>query len=122
MELIQKYLLSWQLPSRKEFASILIILFIFLCFPYLVRHIDVTAAAIDPGILSAVILAVSAVLIFKAATWWIIKTIWSVLAEYSEEHFARNFKSLFSWQKVLIYLGFYLLIFYSFIVVLAALL
>ncbi len=121
MELIQKYYLPWHFPLRKEFAGILVIIMIFLLFPYFIRRIDVTAAAIDPGIFSAIILAVSAVLIFKAVTWWIIKAIWPVFAEYSNKHFERNFKSLITWQKVVIYLGFYLLLLYAFVIVLAAL-
>lgn len=121
MELIQKYYLPWYFPLRKEFAGILVIIMIFLLFPYFIRRVDVTAAAIDPGIFSAIILAVSAVLIFKAVTWWIIKAIWPVFAEYSNKHFERNFKSLITWQKVVIYLGFYLLLLYAFVIVLAAL-
>ncbi len=121
MEPIQKYYLPWHFPLRKEFAGILVIILIFLLFPYFIRHVDVTAAAIDPGIFSAIILAASAVLIFKAITWWVIKAIWPVFAEYSNEHFERNFKSLITWQKVLIYLGFYMLTLFAFIIVLAAL-
>ncbi len=121
MELINKFFEPIRLHISKEVAGIFVIVFIFLGFPYIVRQIDNTAAAIDPGIFSAIILAVSAILIFKALTWWLIRTIWPVFAEYSAEHFERNFKSLFSWQKVLIYLGFYLFILYSFVMVLAAL-
>ncbi len=121
MELIQRLFQPLTIPISKEWASILVIVILFLFFPYLVRQIDVTAAAIDPGIFSAIILAASAVLIFKALTWWLIRTIWPVFAEYSSEHFERNFKSLFSWQKVLIYLSFYLFILFSFVLVLAAL-
>lgn len=113
--------MPWYFPLRKEFTGILVIIMIFLLFPYFIRRIDVTAAAIDPGIFSAIILAVSAVLIFKAVTWWIIKAIWPVFAEYSNKHFERNFKSLITWQKVVIYLGFYLLLLYAFVIVLAAL-
>ncbi len=121
MELIQKYFLPAHFPLRKEFAGILVIIIIFLCYPYFIREIDITAAAIDPGIYSAVILAVSAILIFKAATWWIIKTIWPVFAVFSDHHFEGNFKSLTPAQKVVIYLGFYLVILYGFIKVLGAL-
>lgn len=122
MELFQKYYLPWHFPFRKELAGILVILVIFLVFPYLIRTIDVTAAAIDPGIFSAIILAVSAILIFKAVTWWILTAIWPVFAEYSNEHFERNFKSLLPWQKVIIYLGFYLLVLFAFVGALAAIL
>jgi hypothetical protein len=82
---------------------------------------DITSAPIDVGALSAILMAVLALLTFKAITWWIIKIIWPVLAEYSQDHFERNFKSLLSWQKVIIFLGFYLLLLYSFVAALAAL-
>jgi len=121
MEHIQKFVNSLGLAFRKELLGILIITLLFFLFPILVRKIDSTAAAIDPGILSGIILAISAVLIFKALTWWIIKSIWPVFAKYSELHFERNFRGLNSLQKVVIYLGFYLMIFYAFIIVLGAL-
>lgn len=121
MKLIHKYFYQPQFPFSKEITGILVIVLIFLFFPYGVRMVDSSAAAIDPGIYSAIILAVSAILIFKAGTWWIIKVIWPVFAEYSQHQFERNFKSLVTSQKVLIYLGFYLTVFYSFVFVLAAL-
>lgn len=121
MKLIQKYFHSSPFAPGKEFTGIIIIVLIFIFFPYGVRMIDSSASAIDPGIYSAIILAVSAILIFKAGTWWIIKVIWPVFAEYSAQHFERNFKGLVTSQKVLIYLGFYLSIFYAFVIVLAAL-
>lgn len=121
MKLIQKYFQPGEFPFHKEFTGIVVIVLIFVSFPYAVRMIDSTAAAIDPGIYSAIILAVSAILIFKAGTWWIIKIIWPVFAEYSTQHLKDNFSSLINSQKVLIYLGFYLSIFYAFVIVLAAL-
>ncbi len=121
MELIQKYYFPWHFPLRKEVGGIIVIILIFLIYPYFIRQIDATAAAIDPGALSAIILAVFAILIFKSATWWIIKVIWPVFAEYSDLHFERNFRALVSWQKVVIYLGFYLMILYAFVIVLIAL-
>lgn len=120
MDIIKKYYMPWIFPLRKELGGILFIILVFFLFPYLVREIDVSAAAIDPGIFSAIILTVLAVLIFKTATWWLIKTIWPVFAEYSDEHLERNFKSLITWQKVVIYLSFYLLILYAFVVILAS--
>jgi succinate dehydrogenase hydrophobic anchor subunit len=122
MDLIQKYYLPWHFPFRKELAGILLILLIFLLFPRLVRQVDYTAAPIDPGALSAVILAIAAMLFFKAVTWWLLKTIWPVFADYSDNHFERNFKSLLSLHKVLIYLVFYLALLYGFVLVLVAIL
>ena len=120
MELIQKYYMPWHFPLRKEFVGILVILLIFLWFPRLSRLVDITSAPIDPGAFSAVILAISAMLIFKAVTWWILKAIWPVFADYSTHHLERNFKSLLSLHKVLIYLVFYILLLYGFILVLIA--
>jgi hypothetical protein len=59
--------------------------------------------------------------LFKAITWWLVKTLWPALANYSNYHFANNFQSLSACHKVLIYLGFYLLLLYSFVLTLAAL-
>jgi hypothetical protein len=122
MDLIQKYYLPWHFPLRKELAGILVILILFLVFPDLVRLIDITSAPVDPGAFSAVILAIAALLLFKAVTWWLLRAIWPVLADYSDQHFERNFKALLSWQKVVIYLLFYVLLLYGFILVLLAVL
>lgn len=122
--MIMKQLLTEWIPqtgTKKEYLVIGMTLIVFLYFPWLSRRIDITSAPIDPGALSAVIMAILSLLAFKAVTWWLINTIWPVLAEYSREHFERNFKSLMSWQKVVIYLSFYLLLLYSFIATLAAL-
>ena len=110
-----------QQAIKKEHLTIIFVLVLFLYFPSLSRQIDITSAPIDPGALSAVIMAILSLLAFKAVTWWLINIIWPVLAEYSKEHFERNFKSLLSWQKVIIYLGFYLLLLYSFVGTLSAL-
>ncbi len=121
MELIQKYFLSWYSPLSKEHSGILMLLLSFLSFPYIIQMVDGSAAAIDPGIFSAVILAASAGLIFKALTWWVIKAVWPVFADYSNFQFEQNFRALPAKEKVLIYLGFYLTILYSFVSVMAAL-
>jgi predicted membrane protein len=120
MELTQRKTSKPKFLINKEHSGILIFIAVFLLFPYLVRQVDYSAAAIDPGILSAVILSIASVLIFQAVTWWIIRVIWQVFHIYSTHHFENNFKSLESWQKVIIYLGFYLLVLYSFVGTLAA--
>jgi len=115
-------LINLRIPQnilKKEHLLIFSAFFLFLYFPGLSRWIDITSAPIDPGALSAVIMAILSLLAFKAVTWWLINIIWPVFAEYSNEHFERNFKSLQSWQKVIIYLGFYLLLLYSFVATLA---
>jgi hypothetical protein len=121
MKLIQKYHQPLFIPLRKEFIGIIIVVTAFLVFPYIIRQLDITAAAIDPGIISAVILAAVAILIFKALTWWLIKVIWPVFADFSEQQFESNFRSMQSGQKVIIYLSFYMLILYAFVVALSAL-
>ena len=121
MELSKKYYFPWHIPFRKELAGIIVVMAIFLLFPYLIREVDGSAAAIDPGILSAIILTTTAVLIFKAMTWWIMMTIWPAFADYSERQLESNFRSLSVRHKVIIYLSFYTLIFYAFILVLSAL-
>lgn len=121
MELSKKYYFPWHFPFRKELAGIIVVMLTFIVFPYLIREVDGSAAAIDPGILSAIILAATAVLIFKAMTWWIIISIWPAFADYSDRQLESNFRSLTAYQKVIIYLSFYMLVFYAFILVLSAL-
>lgn len=108
-------------PLKKEYKGLIISGISFILFPYLIRLIDSSAAAIDPGVLSGILLSIVAVLFFQATTWWVIKAIWPSFAMYSSEKFVSNFNSLPAVQKVLIYLGFYLAILYSFIAVLAQL-
>ena len=122
MELIQSInRFKYQLPLKMEFKGLIISAISFIIFPYLFRIVDSSAAAIDPGVFSGIILSIAAVLFFQATTWWIIKAIWPAFAMYSCDHFVSNFKSLQASQKVTIYLGFYLAIMYAFIVVLAQL-
>ena len=120
MQTIKNYLSPvWSI--KKEHLAITFWLLLFLNFPYLSRQIDAASAPIDPGALSAVLMAVLALLLFKSITWWLIKSIWPVLATYSEYHFAHNFKSLSPCLKVIIYLSFYLLLLFSFVFTLMAL-
>jgi hypothetical protein len=91
-----------------------------LVFPRLIRLVDITSAPIDPGAFSAVILAAAAFLLFKAVTWWLIKTIWPVFAGFSDNHLERHFMALPGLQKVVIYLVFYLALLFGFVGVLAA--
>jgi len=109
----RKYLLTTLL-----LASILA----YLCYQPLIRLVDVTAAPIDYGILSAVLIAAIAVLSFVQLCLWVLHQNWPFLGEYAAEHFERNFKSLLSWQKVSFYLGFFLALLYAFIGALGALL
>lgn len=121
MELIQSIHQLRRIPLNLEFKGLIISALSFIIFPYLIRLVDHTAATIDPGILSGILLSIAAVLFFQATTWWIIKAIWPVFALYSREQFSNNFNRLKNREKVLIYLGFYLALLYAFITVLAQL-
>ena len=121
MELLQSITQIRRIPLNTEFKGLIVSAISFIIFPYLIRLVDSSAAAIDPGILSGIILSIAAVLFFQATTWWVIKAIWPAFAMYSCDHFERNFKALQGLHKVLIYLGFYLALLYAFIGVLAQL-
>lgn len=121
MELFQKSL-STRIRFGRELTGILAVVTAFMIFPYLIREADPSAAAIDPGILSAFILAIAALLVFKAVTWWVLKGIWPVFASYSERQFTADFQKLAPMHKVLVYLGFYLLVLYALIRILETLL
>ncbi len=121
MELIQSINQPRPIRLKTEFKGLIISAVSFLIFPYLIRMFDSSAAAIDPGVLSGIILAIAAVLFFQATTWWVIKAIWPSFAMYSCNHFAEHFKSLRAVEKVIIYLAFYLALLYAFIMVLAQL-
>ena len=122
MELLHSITQIRRIPLNTEFKGLIVSAISFIIFPYLIRLVDSSAAAIDPGVISAIILSIAAVLFFQATTWWVIKAIWPAFAMYSCDHFERNFKALQGVQKVVIYLGFYLALMYSFIAVLAQLL
>lgn len=116
---------SWflrTLPLKKEYLSIIISLVLFAIAPVWLRLVDETAAPLDVGILSAILLAILAFLLFKALTWWLIENIWPVLGNFSKEQFYAHFNNLSSWQKIIIYLSFYLLLLYGFIFTLIAIL
>lgn len=121
MELIQTINHFRRIPLNLEFKGLIVSALSFILFPYLIRLVDHTAAAIDPGVLSGILLSIASVLFFQATTWWIIKAIWPVFALYSREQFADNFRRLRNRDKVLIYLGFYLALLYAFITVQAQL-
>ncbi len=122
MELIQTINHFRRIPLNLEFKGLIVSALSFILFPYLIRLVDHTAAAIDPGVLSGILLSIAAVLFFQATTWWVIKAIWPDFAIYSSEQFSANFKRMPGRQKVLVYLGFYLALLYAFILVLAHLL
>lgn len=121
MELIHSINQYRPIPIKQEYKGLIASALSFIIFPYLIRLVDSSAAAIDPGVLSGIILSIAAVLFFQATTWWVIKAIWPSFAMYSRDQFVRNFNSMEAAHKVVVYLGFYLALLYAFIAVLAQL-
>lgn len=117
-----KWVYSIPIRIHKELLSILFLLILFLCSSTVLRLVDETAAPLDAGILSAILVAILAFLLFKALTWWLIENIWPVLGNFSKEQFHSHFNHLSSCQKIIIYLSFYLLLLYGFICTLIAIL
>lgn len=110
MKIKQEWLnkLTTLASKHREYVGIAVAVTSLLIFPNIIRFYDPTAAPIDPGALSAILMAVVAVLIFLSTTWLFVRTIWPVFADYSEDQFPTDFKALQSWQKIKVYLSFYL--------------
>jgi len=106
---------------KKEYWGISPAIVLFLAFLHLIRLIDPAAAPLDSDLLSIVLMAAVSLLVFKAITGWLIKSIWPTLAKYSEDQFEQNFNALNPLQKVCIYLGFYLSLLFLFILSLSCL-
>ncbi len=86
----------------------------------LLRRVDPTAAVIDIGALSLVLLAVVALANFLAVSRWLIGLLFPVLRAYQKNHFSNNFKSLSPWQKITFYLVIFFGLLYAFVVCLVA--
>ncbi|MBB6126974.1 hypothetical protein [Mucilaginibacter lappiensis] len=108
--------------QHTEYIGITVALLLLLIFPPIIRLYDPTAAPIDAGALSGILLAVVSVLIFLSVTWWFIRAIWPVFAEYSNTDFTTDFKNLQPWQKIKIYMGFYSFVVLAFLAALVAIL
>ncbi len=86
----------------------------------LLRWLDPTAAVIDIGALSLVLLAVVALATFLAVSRWLIGLLFPVLRAYQKHFFSNNFKSLSPWQKITFYLVVFFGLLYAFVVCLVA--
>lgn len=86
----------------------------------LLRLADPTAAVVDIGALSLVLLAVAALAAFLAVSRWLIGLLWPVLRDYRQHHFPNNFKCLLPWQKITFYLVIFFGLLYAFVVCLCA--
>jgi hypothetical protein len=99
-----------------------LMLYLFIKFPPMVRWFDFSAAPLDLGILSVVLVAALSVLTFMKLSLWLLHKNWPVMGKYAADHFERNFKSLLSWQKIMVYLGFFYALLLVFVLALGALL
>lgn len=86
----------------------------------LLRLADPTAAVVDVGALSLVLLAAVALAAFLALSHWLIGLLWPVMRGYQRNHFSNNFKSLLPWQKVTFYLVIFFGLLYAFVCCLAS--
>lgn len=110
-----------QLWQRLQLAlAVCGLLALFLHGGPLLRLADSTAAVVDAGALSLVLLAVVALAAFLAVSRWLIGLLWPVLRGYQRYHFSNNFKSLLPWQKITFYLVIFFGLLYAFVVCLVA--
>lgn len=77
----------------------------------LLRMADPTAAVVDLGVLSLLLLAILAGVAFVALGHWLSGLLWPVLRKYPKYYFPKDFKSLLPWQKI----TFHLVIFFAFL-------
>ncbi|RQP15264.1 MAG: hypothetical protein EAS52_15695 [Parapedobacter sp.] len=94
--------------------------FLFIHSGPLLRWLDPTAAAVDIGAISIVLLALAAVASFIAVSRWLLGLLWPVLRDYQRYHLSNNFKSLQPWQKISFYLVIFFGLLYAFVCSLAA--
>ena len=80
---------------------------------------DPTAAVVDIGALSLVLLAALALVAFLTVSHWLLGLLWPLLRDYQRNHFANNFKSLSPWQKITFYLVIFFGLLYAFVCCLA---
>ena len=86
----------------------------------LLRWADPTAAVVDLGALSLVLLAAVALATFLTVSHWLLGLLWPILKSYRKFYFANNFKSLLPWQKITFYLVIYFGLLYAFVCCLVA--
>ncbi|MFB5944251.1 hypothetical protein [Albibacterium profundi] len=101
--------------SNKRGILLILSLLTFIAAGDILRMVDVTAAAIDLGILAVLPLAALTVIGFLLLTEWLIAWQWPVLDVYQRYFLEKTFKQLVSWQKVLVYFSFYLALLFAFI-------
>ncbi len=110
-------------PLRRWLGNGLALLGLFVLFARvgpLLRLADPTAAVVDVGALSLVLLAVVALAAFLTVSHWLLGLLWPVLRDYQRHFFSNNFKSLLPWQKITFYLVIFFGLLYAFVCCLVA--
>lgn len=106
----------------KENSMIVFLLALFFLIPFVLRFIDNTSAAFDPGILHSVVLACLIFAIFQACTWSILKVIWPDLGKHLIHEFSSDYSNLNKRTKILISLGVYFFILLQLVLIVCAIL
>lgn len=91
----------------------LVIVLGFLFSGPLLQLVDPVAAAVDIGVLSLVLLGLLCGLAVVVVSHWLLGLLWPVFRDFGRNHVESVFKSLPSWQKIMIYLGCYFLLVYA---------
>lgn len=110
------------IKSIKEYSALIVALILFFVSPYVLRWIDPTTAAFDPGILHTIFIVVVAYAIYQAITWSITKNLWSEIGKFIRNDFNTAFRNLDDRSKVLISLGVYFIILLMFVLLTIAIL
>jgi len=102
---------------HKLSLTLIATLLLFVLSGDLLRKVDVSAAPIDPGILTILPLSAITVISFMMLSHLIIAWQWPVLDQFHIEYLERTFRSLSLWQKNVIYFSFYLAVLFAFVMV-----
>ena len=93
---------------RNEAVGILVAVALFLCTPHVLRLIDPTAGAYDPGVLHLIVFSAVAVLSFSFLSWVGMRIHFSELFRYGQTaKMWEDFKALTGWQKIKLFLCVY---------------
>ncbi|WP_257669212.1 hypothetical protein [Parapedobacter tibetensis] len=115
-----KWLRALVSPAMVKAAFMLGLCMAFVFSGWWLRWLDPTAAVVDVGALSLLLLAGLSLLAFLTVSHWLLGLLWPVLRDYQRHYFTNNFKSLQSWQKITFYLGIFFGLLYAFVCCLVA--
>ncbi len=111
------------IKTIKEHTALIVAVALFFIAPRVLRWIDPTSAAYDPGILHTIFVVFIAFSAYQWATWSITKTLWPDIGQYFKSGiFGNDFKSLPAKYKVPIALALYFTILASLVLLTVAVL